>query len=652
LPSYIKHNTNDYINSSDGYKVRTKILMESDGTWAVYYESKITVVYDGYSTGDSFSEEVTGLSPSTTYHYRSVANNTDGESYGSDMTFRTMPPDSVTNQTWRLSSGTLDLTLNWTKGNYSDYTLIRRDSDSYPSSVTDGTLVYNNTGNGTIDTSLDQAYLYTFWAYNSTWNSYSDPVFLNWSASWLNCYNETNQNNITDWKVEIANNDGSEVYVSENNNNSHIINISDLPSGNDVTFTFSADGYHLRTYTRDVTDVINLDAYLIPEQDDETIKTTSKSVSDPTSDLELTLDCEPSIVVSVQGWNESLYGHWFEIPEDKYSMSSTTLTVDKSMLDDNTSLVKITYYCDENEGVQYLLTVYGPQGEYGYNPPLQNALITVEKYMDDSESYEEISSVLTDGNGHADMFLIPNTVYRFSISKDGYENETVIKTPTSGITELIFRLSPAGSDTPSTPSYDDFWTDITITGTLHANNTIYITFSDSNSSTINTDISIYDFYNASETFISTDSRTGETSFSFWTAVTNSSHDHKLRLWFNTSANYEVSIPVTVIVYGVNKTWNTSITKFDLDARFSALFGDFELGYSNTICIVLALLVLGLFGPFHAGIGVITCGLTIGLMQGVFSVWTVNENIVLMGLSFLIMLLGILYTITMRTEETV
>ena len=139
-PSYIKHNTNDYINSSDGYKVRTKILMESDGTWAVYYESKITVVYDGYSTGDSFSEEVTGLSPSTTYHYRSVANNTDGESYGSDMTFRTMPPDGVTNQTWSLSESN-DFTLNWTKGNYSDYTLIRRDSDSYPSSVTDGTLV-------------------------------------------------------------------------------------------------------------------------------------------------------------------------------------------------------------------------------------------------------------------------------------------------------------------------------------------------------------------------------------------------------------------------------------------------------------------------------------------------------------------------------
>jgi hypothetical protein len=181
---------------------------------------------------------------------------------------------------------------------------------------------------------------------------------------------------------------------------------------------------------------------------------------------------------------------------------------------------------------------------------------------------------------------------------------------------------------------------------------MYITFSDSNSSTIDTDISIYDFYNGSETFISTDSRTGETSFSFWMNVNNASHDHKLKLWFNTSANYEITSPVTLIVYGVNKTWAESITKFNLDDRFEAMFGEFELGYANTICIVLALVALGLFGPFHAGIGVISCGLTVGLMQGVYSVWTVNTNLVLIGLSFLIILLGVLYTLTLNTEETV
>ena len=135
-------------------------------------------------------------------------------------------------------------------------------------------------------------------------------------------------------------------------------------------------------------------------------------------------------------------------------------------------------------------------------------------------------------------------------------------------------------------------------------------------------------------------------------MTNSTHDHKLRLWFNTSANYDVSIPVTVIVYGVNKTWNTSITKFDLDARFESLFGTFELGYANTICIVVGLILLGLFGPFHAGIGVISCGFGIGLMQAIYSVWTTNTNIILIGLCFLIILLGTLHTLTIRTEDAI
>ena len=156
----------------------------------------ISFLYDSEgNTGDIFEFNIQsflpfafayGVESGMEYHYRAVINNTNSTVYGSDVMFHTCPPDNVTNQTWSLASGTLDLTLNWTKGNYSDYTLIRRDADDYPDSITDGTLVYNNTGNGTVDTGLDQAYLYTFWAYNSSWNCYSDPVYLNWSASWLN----------------------------------------------------------------------------------------------------------------------------------------------------------------------------------------------------------------------------------------------------------------------------------------------------------------------------------------------------------------------------------------------------------------------------------------------------------------------------------
>ena len=258
-------NVEDYIDETDSNKIRTKVWLYIPGVWeyCAHYAENTLLIYKGYSTGDIFNKTLSGLSPSTTYHYRAVFSNEDGGSYGADMTFRTMPPDNVTNTTWSLSA-TNDFTLNWSKGNYSDYTLIRRDAGAYPATITDGTQVYNGTGNGTIDTGLSEAYLYTFWAYNSTYNSYSSPVYLNWTASWINCYNETDGTNVTCWDIEISNADGSQVYYTNCTNNSLIINISSLPSGDDVVFYFSAEGYESRLYVMDVEDVVNLDAYLPP----------------------------------------------------------------------------------------------------------------------------------------------------------------------------------------------------------------------------------------------------------------------------------------------------------------------------------------------------------------------------------------------------
>jgi hypothetical protein len=101
-----------YINESDGNKLRTRVYLDAVGgsggvsRWdgiSRYYESKLTV-YGNYSTGDTFNTIVTGLSSGTTYHYRSVANNSDGESYGSDMNFTTaMPQDNTTNGTTYMS---------------------------------------------------------------------------------------------------------------------------------------------------------------------------------------------------------------------------------------------------------------------------------------------------------------------------------------------------------------------------------------------------------------------------------------------------------------------------------------------------------------------------------------------------------------------
>ena len=88
-------NASHYINTTNNNQVKTKVYMRtvSDDNFILpksghveYYESKLTSFIP---TETSFNATLTGLDPGTTYHYRAVANNSDGTSYGSDMTFTT-----------------------------------------------------------------------------------------------------------------------------------------------------------------------------------------------------------------------------------------------------------------------------------------------------------------------------------------------------------------------------------------------------------------------------------------------------------------------------------------------------------------------------------------------------------------------------------
>lgn len=68
------------------------------------------------------------------------------------------------------------LDLSWTKGEGGDKTIIRRKTNSYPTSTTDGTQAYFDTGTTTTDSDLDPntTYYYRAWAYDSDSQYYSD----------------------------------------------------------------------------------------------------------------------------------------------------------------------------------------------------------------------------------------------------------------------------------------------------------------------------------------------------------------------------------------------------------------------------------------------------------------------------------------------
>jgi hypothetical protein len=65
------------------------------GTSTAYKASTASVTLTAGSASVNVSAALTGLAPATTYHYRLVASNADGTSYGTDRTFTTAPKLTV-----------------------------------------------------------------------------------------------------------------------------------------------------------------------------------------------------------------------------------------------------------------------------------------------------------------------------------------------------------------------------------------------------------------------------------------------------------------------------------------------------------------------------------------------------------------------------
>jgi len=74
-------------------------------------------------TDETFSQDITGLLPNTTYHYRAIATNSAGTSYGSDRTFTTLiEPTATTDPATSLekTAATLNGTLDDDGGEFCD----------------------------------------------------------------------------------------------------------------------------------------------------------------------------------------------------------------------------------------------------------------------------------------------------------------------------------------------------------------------------------------------------------------------------------------------------------------------------------------------------------------------------------------------------
>jgi len=244
----------------------------TDTVWATYVQLRVSVnlTYNytshvnvtGLHSGDTFASTVGGLTPGQLYYYRAYINtsyvNASSYDWGDEQYFLTKPeaPTSVSGTV----VNTTTINISWVKGTGANNTVLVKKSTGYPSSVTDGTVLYNGTASFYIieDVVSGEKAYFRLWSYanwttqyfevNQYSNNYSNAP---WGALIINCYDENTSENLT-FDVFIANEAGTEVYNESGATNTHIVNVTNCPHGDKVSILISAVGYENRLYYLDL----------------------------------------------------------------------------------------------------------------------------------------------------------------------------------------------------------------------------------------------------------------------------------------------------------------------------------------------------------------------------------------------------------------
>lgn len=120
----------------------------------------------------TFYKDATGLNVDTLYYFKAKATNSVGTDWSITQNFTTTLPLPLAPTGITITEITnYSINITWTKGTYADNTTIIGKSLDYPSSLTDGYIVYS--GNGTSyqfnEVDLDETeYYFSFWSWNDT----------------------------------------------------------------------------------------------------------------------------------------------------------------------------------------------------------------------------------------------------------------------------------------------------------------------------------------------------------------------------------------------------------------------------------------------------------------------------------------------------
>ncbi len=151
------------------FGIGTSSLPSANFTDYTYISNWLT----GYHNGSKVYLDKTGLGSGTTYYYRAqVRNSSTNATSANETSFTTISTIGNALNLMGIPSNT-SIILTWTKASGSRNTIIRYRTDTYPSSVTDGTSAYNGTGYQCTVSGLTAGQTYYF----AAWGAASSPPY-------------------------------------------------------------------------------------------------------------------------------------------------------------------------------------------------------------------------------------------------------------------------------------------------------------------------------------------------------------------------------------------------------------------------------------------------------------------------------------------
>jgi len=629
-----------------------KTYIERDTTASSWSRGEGTNVFNG--TGTYYND--TGLETGVTYYYQawSYTNWTDNSTtywqYSStydDASNTTQTVDPPYNGSSVYDTNNFRVNLTWTSGNLSDYDVVVQNNNSYPSSPSDGWVRQNSTVNSSnyFNGSIDYGAYFTVWSYNLTGNIYSSTgLNIPWGALGMQCYDEATGLPLM-YDVLITNSDLDTLNLV-NIGNIYYLDMTTIPYGTNTVFYVSSDGYESRIYLYDMelNNFYNLTFYLplaIPAgeggdpggggdggQDCVTrTYTDSVTITNPAVDAVITLTHVLDEMIDVHIYNDELYGTyggWFPVPTDKFSFTSSTVTIDKSVLFANSTIGRVQYYYEDCGDYDPSNHTYSHLYRFivinEIDQTLEGVKLQVLKYLNFTEDWEEVSILLTDANGQADVYLLAGSglFYKIKASKTDYTTQTIDFIPDTNYYGVYYpktiRLIREEIEIPDIVTGFDIitWDAYFISGD---NTTLYIDYLDSTGNTTIGNIKVY----RNGTYLNYTYNFTSSSFSITFDYANHSlYDYKVMLNITghpdiTSGNYS-----DIRIVERYRTPDESMFDFSwaLELDFVEVLGENPLGWVNLVVLFLGLVIMLAVGKAWAGIGIIGLGAILFIVQRV------------------------------------